>query len=85
MKRILASFALVFLLASCSLDNGSNFHFELLPVDSVDIPTEFSIGNTYPIKMYYTRPSTCHYYNSIYYDKDLNIRTVAIESIVEEK
>lgn len=86
MKKILASFVLVLLLASCSLDdNSSNFHFEILAVDSVDIPTNFTLGDTYPIKMYYTKPSTCHYYNSIYYDKDLNIRTVAIESIVEER
>lgn len=85
MKKIIALFTLFVLFNSCSPDNGTNFHFELLPVDSVEIPTEFTLGNTYQIKLHYTRPTTCHYFNNFYYDKNLNTRTVAIESIVEER
>lgn len=84
MKKIISLIALVFLFNSCSPDEGTNYLFELLPVESVDIPTEFTLGETYEIKMYYRRPTTCHSFNTIYYNKDLNIRTVAIESAVRQ-
>tara|TARA_R110002049_G_scaffold307520_1_gene508221 strand:+ start:32922 stop:33242 length:321 start_codon:yes stop_codon:yes gene_type:complete len=49
-----------------------------LPVESVDIPDEFTLGETYPIVVKYLRPSTCHVFNDFYYRKDNNERTVAI-------
>lgn len=84
MKRIISLIALVFIFNSCTVDEGNDFLFELLPVESVDIPTEFTMGQTYQIKMYYRRPTTCHSFNTIYYDKDLNVRTIAIESAVRQ-
>ena len=84
MKRIISLIALVFVFNACSVDDGNDFLFELLPVESVDIPTEFTMGETYQIKMYYRRPTTCHSFNTIYYDKDLNVRTIAIESAVRQ-
>lgn len=77
MKRLLVlCFAL--LLASCSLDDdGTNFSFEVLPVESVDIPTEFQLGMTYPITVSYFRPSTCHSFKEFYYLRENNVRTVA--------
>jgi len=84
MKRIISLIALVFVFNACSVDDGNDFLFELLPVESVDIPTEFTMGETYQIKMYYRRPTTCHSFNTIYYYKDLNVRTIAIESAVRQ-
>ena len=84
MKKIISLVALVFIFNSCTPDEGNNYLFELLPVESVDIPTEFTMGQTYQIKMYYRRPTTCHTFNTIYYDKDLNTRTIAIESAVRQ-
>ncbi|WP_333876315.1 hypothetical protein [Flavobacterium sp.] len=84
MKRIISLIALVFVFNACSVDDGNDFLFELLPVESVDIPTEFTMGETYQIKMYYRRPTTCHSFNTIYYNKDLNVRTIAIESAVRQ-
>jgi hypothetical protein len=84
MKKIVSLIALVFLFNSCVPEDRTNYLFELLPVESVDIPTEFTLGETYQIKMYYRRPTTCHTFNTIYYDKNLNVRTVAIESAVRQ-
>ncbi|MFN3752847.1 hypothetical protein [Flavobacterium sp.] len=85
MKKIVSLIALVFLFNSCTPDNGTNYLFELLPVESVDIPTEFTMGEIYEMKMYYRRPTSCHTFNTIYYDKDLNVRTIAIESAVRQE
>jgi hypothetical protein len=82
MKKIIPLLALFFLFNSCSTDNNPDYLFELLPVQSVDIPTEFTLGETYNIKMYYIRPTTCHSFSTLYYDKDLNTRIIAIESAV---
>lgn len=85
MKRIISLLALVFLFNSCSPDSGTNYSLELLPVESVEIPTEFTLGETYQMKMFYRIPTTCHSYNSIYYHKNLNERTVAVEALVYQQ
>ena len=85
MKKVVSLLALIFLLGACEPDSGPNYTFELLKIESVDLPTEFSLGETYPITVHYKLPTSCHYFNQLYYDKDLNIRTVAVESAVEER
>lgn len=84
MKKLFSIVALVFLLTSCSLEDGTKYSLELLPVESVEIPSEMTMGETYQIKMFYRIPSTCHEYNGIYYDKNLNVRTIAVENLVRE-
>ena len=85
MKKIISLIALFFLLNSCSTDNGPSYSFEVLPILTVDIPAQFVLGETYPITVHYNRPSTCHYFNTLYYEKDLNIRTIAVETAVEQR
>ncbi|GAA4890970.1 hypothetical protein GCM10023311_14090 [Flaviramulus aquimarinus] len=67
------------LFSSCSLgnDDGTAFGFEVLPVEGVDIPNEFKLGETYPITVSYLRPTTCHGFKEFYYLKENNERTVA--------
>ena len=61
MKRLVVFCLTLMLFASCSVDDDStSFSFEVLPVESVDIPDEFELGETYPITVSYLRPSTCH-------------------------
>ena len=77
MKKLFV-LSLILILASCSVDGDStNYGFEILPVQSVDIPEEFELGETYPITISYFRPSTCHSFKEFYYLKENNIRTVA--------
>jgi hypothetical protein len=86
MKRVIMLCLTFVLFASCSVDDdGVNFSFEILPVESVDIPTEFTIGETYPITISYFRPSTCYTFNDFYYLKELNERTVAPINYVFER
>ncbi len=88
MKKILLLFSIVLLFNSCNLDddNGNdNFHYVFLPVESVEIPSEFVLGETYEITIRYLRPTSCHAFDSFYYDKNLNVRTIAVQNIVFEQ
>ena len=73
MKRLVVFCLTLMLFASCSVDDDStSFSFEVLPVESVDIPDEFELGETYPITVSYLRPSTCHGFKEFYYLKENN-------------
>ncbi len=65
-------------MGACSVDDTQDFNLEILPVESVDIPDSFTLGQTYPITVTYLKPSTCHLFREFYYAKENNIRTVAI-------
>ena len=83
MKRILFLVSLVFLFNSCGIDDDTiNYHYEILPVDSFELPESFVYGHNYPIKIYYKRPTTCHAFDGFYYESHLNTRTIAVQSIV---
>lgn len=84
MKKLVALSLALFLFASCSLDDdnstngGLNFSFEILPIETVEIPDTFTLGQTYPIKVSYFKPSTCHAFKEFYYLKENNERTIAV-------
>ena len=78
MKKLLLLSLSLLLFMSCSTDNDEyNYYFEILPVESVDIPEEFVMGETYPITVTYNKPSSCYVYRNLYYAKENNQRTVA--------
>jgi hypothetical protein len=83
-KKIVSLLALFFILNSCSPGDDTQYSLGLLPIESVEIPTEFTLGQTYPITVHYTLPTSCHYFSSLYYEKDLNVRTIAVETVVEQ-
>jgi hypothetical protein len=83
-KKIVSLLALFFILNSCSPDNDTQYTYRLIPIESVDIPAEFTLGQTYPITVHYTVPTSCYYFSSLYYEKDLNVRTIAVENVVEQ-
>jgi hypothetical protein len=86
MKKIILLFVIFSTLLSCSPDDkGSTYKFEIIKVESFEVPTEFISGETYQIKVKYKRPTSCHYFNNIYFNKESNIRKIAIECIVEER
>jgi len=86
MKKFALFCLTLLLLTSCSVDDDSaSFTFEALPVESVDIPEEFVMGETYPITVSYYRPSTCHVFRDFYYKKENNQRTVAPVNYVFEE
>ncbi|WP_396602675.1 hypothetical protein [Algibacter sp. R77976] len=78
MKKLLVLCLTLIICASCSIDDdNTSYSFEILPVESVDIPDEFMMGEVYPITVSYFRPSNCHAFKEFYYLKENNERTVA--------
>lgn len=77
---------LALILASCSVnDDSPNYSFDILPVESVDIPETFTLGETYPITVSYYQPSSCYSFSEFYYRKNDNERIVApINYVLED-
>lgn len=84
MKKIFALLSLVLICVSCLPDDSDypRYHLELVPIESVEIPEFFIHGETYDIKLFYKKLSTCHYPNRIYYQSEFNSRTIAVENVV---
>jgi hypothetical protein len=86
-KKLLLFIAipLLFISNACTPDRGSEYHYEILPVESFEVPESFILGETYSILVRYNRPTTCHYFSNIYWDRNLNERVIAVQSLVEQR
>lgn len=80
MKKLILIATISFLFVSCSIDdnNPPNFSLEIMPIESVDMPTEFMLGETYEISMSYSRPNGCYEFNDFIYQPDGNTRNIAV-------
>ena len=83
-KSALLVFIFIALFTSCSIDddNYNNFYLEVIPIDSVEIPESFVLGETYQIDMTYTKPNGCYYFNDFIYEVDDQQRTIAVVNTV---
>ena len=87
MKRLIILSLTLILFVSCSInDKGSSYDYALdvLPIESVDMPDTFTLGETYPITVHYFTPSTCYSFKEFYYLKNNNERTVAVINYVAD-
>ncbi|WP_340064308.1 hypothetical protein [Ascidiimonas aurantiaca] len=83
MKKFLALFLMIILTASCSLDDGTNFHFAAMPITGVEVPESFEQGETYEIKVKYMRPTNCYFFEGFDYRIGTdNTRTVVVINTV---
>lgn len=84
MKKIVLFIVLITSFFSCSInDDDTTYTYSVLPVESYIVPTSFTLGETYEIKLKYQKPTSCHIFQGIYYDKNLNTRTIAIQTAVK--
>jgi hypothetical protein len=81
MKKILLILILSFVFNSCDVGGTEDKDFVILPIESVEMPTEYSLGTISEIKVRYIRPTNCHIFNKIYYTYNQNTRFVAIEAV----
>ncbi|GAA4110757.1 hypothetical protein GCM10022393_08020 [Aquimarina addita] len=85
MRKILIFTLLVFsaCLTSClGDDDGTNFFFELVPIEEVDIPEEFVRNETYEVSVFYYRPSDCHSFSGFELETLDNQLTLAAVNVV---
>lgn len=86
MKKIATLIGIFLLMISCSTEsNETKIHFELLPIETVEIPSEFQVNTENDIVINFLRPTDCHGFDGFYYEKDGFTRTVAIQSFVVER
>lgn len=87
MKKLIALFSVFFIVVSCSFEdkNDTSVHFELLPIESVEMPADFYAGTENEIIIKFLRPTSCHGFDGFYYEKDEFTRTVAVQSFVLEQ
>ncbi|MFY0481777.1 hypothetical protein ACI6PS_04160 [Flavobacterium sp. PLA-1-15] len=85
MKKIALLLLAVITLGSCSLEEGNNqptFYYEILPVESFQVPESVAVGRNYEIKMTYKKPSNCHVYEGCYYKTEGYTTIVGIQTYV---
>ncbi len=84
MKKVLLLGIIITSVLSCSLDNSTEeeFFFEILPIESVTLPSEMRYQESYTINYTYFKPSTCHIFNDLYYLSEGNFRTIAVINTV---
>jgi hypothetical protein len=88
MKKLIALICIFVLSVSCTQEfdvDGPRVHFELIPVESVVLPTSFSLDTENEIEINYLKPSSCHGFDGFYYAKDASTRTIAIQNYVIEE
>jgi len=86
MKNSILLLVLITSILGCSIDNNTSdsFTYEVLPIHSYELPDTLTLGETYEIKLRYQKPTACHLFQGIYYDKKLNTRTIAIQTSVND-
>lgn len=84
MKKIILLLVVATTFLSCTLDENSNenYRFEVLPVASYSVPDTLNLGETYKIELKYQKPTICYQFQGIYYDKNLNVRTIGVQTAV---
>lgn len=85
MKKIFALLSLFVFCVSCSLDDNDypNYDIVSVPIESVEVPGFFVQGGIHKIKLFYNRPSTCHFPNGIYYlTEPNNTRIIILQNVV---
>lgn len=85
MKKIVLLLLSVFALNACSInDDSPKSHFEVLPVEGYTVPESFTSGQTYEIKVTYTRPTDCYFLEGLYFEKNGDTRTIGFQCSVLE-
>lgn len=71
---------------SCSIDDDNgNYYYDVLPVESFELPTSFEFGKVYIVSLKFKRPTDCYTNPSLYFEKNGKIRTIAIQSLVANR
>ena len=85
-KKVVFAFFVLILSVSCSSDDDTNYHYELLPITEATVPDEFIFGDYYTISVKYIVPDDCYVHSRILYEYDFDARNVAVLStVIEDK
>lgn len=86
MIRLYYFLFIAFVFGACTdIESSPDFHYETLPVDDVNIPDQLDFDKEHEITMKYTLPSSCYYFDRLYYTKKDSVRTLAIIALVDDE
>lgn len=75
---IIIAFIAAISITSCELpDEGLRVSYDVVAIDSVQLPATFNFGETYDIPVFYKRPTSCHVFEGFNITADLNIRAIS--------
>ena len=81
MKKLLVLVFLSFLVNSCSVGADETRVNELLPVQSVVLPTAMAVDDISQITVKYTRPTDCYIFNGFNLNIDGFTNYVAVQAV----
>ena len=81
-KRIFFVIFSFIIFVSCSSDDGSTYHYELLAIEDVILPEKFEYGKIYEVGLKYIQPDDCYISSDVLYEYDEDMRIVAVISTV---
>jgi len=85
MKKYILILLTAFFMCSCSSDdeaNATTASYEMLPIESIQLPSEFVLNEEYDIDFTFIRPTECHAYQSVFFVAENETRTLAVNSII---
>ena len=87
MKKIIFTLLITIVLISCTtdVDNGPQYQINTVPVVLDAFPTKFAADSVTEIPMKYVLPTNCSDFYNIYYLKNVNTRTVAVQVIKDSQ
>lgn len=83
MKKYIVILLTALFVCSCNLDDGTNETSNVvLPIESIQLPSEFVLNEEYDIPFTFVRPTDCHSYENIFVIAENETRTIAVKSVV---
>lgn len=65
-------------LSSCEISEpGLRVSYDVVAIDSVQMPATLTFGETYDIPVFYKNPSSCHVFDGFNVSANLNERTIS--------
>ncbi|MBF6607829.1 MAG: hypothetical protein ITG00_03725 [Flavobacterium sp.] len=81
MKKFMFLLLLAFAVNACSVDDGVTSVEVLLPVEDVEMPTQYTVDHLSTFMVKYRRPTDCHIFNGFYTETEGNISTIGIKAV----
>lgn len=86
MRKFILLFSSILLFYSCLDDSESlatDVVFELIPIDEYIVPNSFTFGEKETIKLKYSLPNGCYYFDNIYEEQQANGNVIAIRAVID--
>lgn len=86
MKKIIILLTSILLFNSCLDDSDAalaDFGFELIPIDEYTISDSFTFGEQETIKLTYSLPNGCYYFDNVYVEQQNDGTIIGIRAVVD--